>query len=238
MKEQRSVLVIEDERAILRLLRDVLEHENLIVFEASTGRMGLVELGSRRPDLVILDLGLPDMDGKAVLRDLRTWSQIPVLVLSARGNEEEKVASLDAGADDYLVKPFGVPELLARLRALLRRSEGPIGKGPIYRLGSVCINMVTRSVTKSDAEVHLTPVEFRLLSELLRAEGRIATQRHLLREVWGPGHESSSHYLRIYMGHLRRKLEDDPARPRYLLTETGVGCRCLCERLADPDLAV
>lgn len=231
MSEPRTVLVVEDERPIQKLLRDVLEHEGHAVREASTGRMGLVEAASRRPDLVILDLGLPDMDGKEVLRDLRNWSEIPVLVLSARGAEEEKVAALDLGADDYLVKPFGVPELLARLRALLRRREvGNPVKGPIYRFGDVTADMVSRCVMKAGVEVHLTVVEFRLLSELLRAEGRIATQRHLLREVWGPGHESNTHYLRIYMGHLRRKLEDDPARPRHLLTETGVGCRCLCER--------
>jgi two-component system, OmpR family, KDP operon response regulator KdpE len=235
MNEPRTVLVIEDERAILKLLRDVLEDENLVVREATTGRMGLVEAASRRPDLVVLDLGLPDMDGKEVLRDLRIWSDIPVLVLSARGAEEEKVAALDLGADDYLVKPFGVPELMARLRALLRRREGAAAaKGPVYRFGDARVDMVTRSVTKAGVEIHVTPVEFRLLSELLRAEGRIVTQRQLLREVWGPGHEGHSHYLRIYMGHLRRKLEDDPSRPRHLLTETGVGCRCLCERAQEP----
>ncbi|MEN9307298.1 MAG: operon transcriptional regulatory protein KdpE [Fibrobacterota bacterium] len=235
MNEARTVLVIEDERAILKLLRDVLEDEHLVVREATTGRMGLVEAASRRPDLVVLDLGLPDMDGKDVLRDLRNWSDIPVLVLSARGAEEEKVVALDLGADDYLVKPFGVPELMARLRALLRRREGATAaKGPVYKFGDATVDMVTRFVTKAGVEIHVTPVEFRLLSELLRAEGRIVTQRHLLREVWGPGHEANTHYLRIYMGHLRRKLEDDPARPRHLLTETGVGCRCLCERAEEP----
>jgi two-component system, OmpR family, KDP operon response regulator KdpE len=234
--ERRLVLVVEDEPVIVRLLRDVLEKEGHAVVEASTGRKALVEAGSRRPDLVVLDLGLPDVDGKEVVRDLRTWSKVPVLVLSARGGEDEKVKALDAGADDYLVKPFGVPELLARMRALLRRVEGTeIGKGPRYRLGPVEVDLVSRTVLRDDIEIHLTPVEFRLLSELLRAEGRIVTQHTLMHEVWGPGHSSQTHYLRVFMGHLRRKLEDDPARPLYLLTETGVGCRALCERIFEPN---
>jgi two-component system KDP operon response regulator KdpE len=233
MDERRSVLVIEDDRAILRLLRDVLQGEGLQVHEAGTARIGLVEAGSRRPDLIVLDLGLPDLDGKDFLRELRGWSRIPVLVLSARGAETEKVATLDLGADDYLTKPFGVPELLARLRALLRRREGAeTERGPHYAFGTVLVDLQGRTVTRDGALLRLTDIEFRLLSALVKAEGRIVTQANLLREVWGPGHGEHTHYLRIYMGHLRRKLEENPAEPAFLLTETGVGCRCLCERAA------
>lgn len=230
-EQRRSVLVVEDDKAILRLLRDVLEAEGLQVHEASTGRMGLVEAGSRRPDLVVLDLGLPDLDGKEFLRQLRDWSSMPVLVLSARNAETEKVMALDRGADDYLTKPFGVPELLARLRALLRRRD-PVAseRGPLYRFGDVTVDLQGRTVLRCGERMHLTQVEFRLLAELVKAEGRIVTQSQLLREVWGPGHGEHTHYLRIFMAHLRKKLEATPATPEFLLTETGVGCRCLCER--------
>jgi two-component system, OmpR family, KDP operon response regulator KdpE len=231
MDERRSVLVVEDDKAILRLLRDVLEAEGLQVHEASTARMGLVEAGSRRPDIVVLDLGLPDLDGKEFLRQLRDWSAIPVLVLSARGAETEKVMALDRGADDYLTKPFGVPELLARLRALLRRREpAASARRALYRFGNVTVDLQGRTVLRDGELAHLTQVEFRLLTELVKAEGRIVTQSQLLREVWGPGHGEHTHYLRIFMAHLRKKLETSPATPEFLLTETGVGCRCLCER--------
>jgi len=233
MDDRRSVLVVEDDKAILKLLRDVLEREGLAVHEAASGRLGLVEAGSRRPDLVVLDLGLPDLDGKEFLRHLRDWSQVPVLVLSARNAETEKVLALDQGADDYLTKPFGVPELLARMRALLRRRDTSTGdRGTVYRFGQVVVDLQGRSVHKDGELVHLTQVEFRLLTELVKVEGRIVTQSQLLREVWGPGHQEHTHYLRIYMAHLRKKLEDRPATPEFLLTETGVGCRCLCEREA------
>ena len=228
-----QVLLVEDDRSIQMVLRGVFESEGFLVLSTTTGRGGLLEAGSRRPDLLVLDLGLPDIDGKDFLRELRMWSDVPVLILSARGSEEEKVLSLDAGADDFLVKPFGVPELLARIRALLRRLEARGGRTPIYRFGDVSVDLAGRSVARAGQPVRLTPVEFRLLALLVRAEGRVVTQHQLLREVWGPGHSEHTHYLRIYMGHLRRKLEVDSSRPSFLLTETGVGCRCLCERASD-----
>ncbi|MBK9576753.1 MAG: response regulator [Fibrobacterota bacterium] len=234
MEGNRSVLVVEDDKAIQRLLRDVLEQEGLVAHEARTARLGLSEAASRQPDLIILDLGLPDLDGKEFLRELRDWSEVPVLVLSARGSELEKVAALDRGADDYLTKPFGVPELLARLRALLRRfpDRSSAEKPSRFRFGNVSVDLSAHRIVRDGEDVHLTQMEFRLLSELVKAEGRMLTQTQLLREVWGRGHEQHTHYLRIYMGHLRRKLEDDPGSPRHLLTEIGVGCRCLCEREA------
>jgi two-component system, OmpR family, KDP operon response regulator KdpE len=227
---ERIVLVIEDDRAIQRILRDVFLKEGFQVRTALTAREGMVEAGSRRPDFVVLDLGLPDLDGKEFLRELRQWSDMPVLVLSARGAEEEKVLALDAGADDFLVKPFGVPELLARLRALLRRHDGRGSRGPFYRFGNVVVDIPGRTVHRDGELVRLTAVEFRLLVQLVRAEGKVVTQNQLLMEVWGPGHCDQTHYLRIYMAHLRKKLEDDPSRPKYLLTEIGVGCRCLAEK--------
>jgi two-component system, OmpR family, KDP operon response regulator KdpE len=230
MNLERLVLVVEDDRSILRILRDVFLKEGFAVRTAASAREGMVEAGSRRPDFIVLDLGLPDLDGKEFLRELRQWSDIPVLVLSARGSEEEKVAALDAGADDYLVKPFGVPELLARQRALVRRQEGRGLRGPLYRFGKVVVDIPGRTVHRDGELVRLTSVEFRLLVQLVRSEGRVVTQRQLLQEVWGPGHSEHTHYLRIYMAHLRKKLEDDPTRPVHLLTETGVGCRCLAEK--------
>ncbi len=233
--ERRTILVVEDDKAILKLLRDVLAEQGHVVLQASTARSGLVEAGSRRPDLAILDLGLPDLDGKEFLRDLRTWSRMPVLVLSARGAETEKVLALDMGADDYLSKPFGVPELLARIRSLLRRHQGALAEsGPCFRLGSVRLDLAARTARREGETIHLTPVEFKLLAELVRGEGRILTQSHLLREVWGPSHSAHSHYLRIFLARLRRKLEIDPAQPRHLLTEIGVGYRCICEREESP----
>jgi two-component system KDP operon response regulator KdpE len=232
----RVVLVVEDDHSIVRVLRDVFLREGFQVRTASTAREGMVESGSHRPDFIVLDLGLPDLDGKEFIRELRQWSDTPVLVLSARGAEEEKVLALDAGADDFLVKPFGVPELLARLRALLRRREGRGSRGAFYRFGNVVVDIPGRTVHRNGEIVRLTSVEFRLLVQLVRAEGKVATQSHLLQEVWGPGHGDDTHYLRIYMAHLRKKLEDDPARPAYLLTETGVGCRCLADKADLPHL--
>ena len=222
----RTALIVEDEPQIRRFVRAALEAENWRVFEAGTLKQGLVEAGTRQPDLVILDLGLPDGDGESYLRDLRAWSQVPVIVLSARTDETDKVRALDAGADDYLAKPFGVSELLARVRANLRRSRGVAGSAAsVFEFGDVRIDLAARVVTKSGVEVHLTALEYRLLGVLVANVGRVMTHRHLLREVWGPSHVDSTHYLRVYMRNLRHKLEDDPAQPRHLITETAVGYR-------------
>ncbi|WP_295458194.1 response regulator [uncultured Thiodictyon sp.] len=220
------VVVIEDDPQIRRFLRTALGAEGMTVCECATGHAGLLEVSARQPDLVILDLGLPDLEGIEVIRGVRGWSGVPILVLSARTQETEKVAALDAGADDYLTKPFGVAELLARLRAHLRRRDLPReGADPQCRFGQVCIDFAARIVTRGGEPVHLTPIEYRLLTVLARNPGKVLTQRALLREVWGPGHSQDGHYLRIYMANLRRKLELDPARPAHLITETGVGYR-------------
>ena len=218
-------VLVEDERQIRRFVRDALETEGWTVFEAETVKRGLVEAGTRKPDLIVLDLGLPDGDGVDLIREVRGWSQIPIIVLSARAGETDKIEALDAGADDYLTKPFGVGELLARVRAAQRRrlAAGP-GK-PSVRFGDVEVDLAARIVRKQGEAVHLTPIEYRLLALLIASAGRVLTHRHICREVWGPAHEESAHYARIYMGHLRQKLEDDPARPKYIVTETGVGYR-------------
>lgn len=225
-----TAVVVEDEKQIRRFVRQALEAEGWHVFEAETLKQGLIEAGTRKPDLVIIDLGLPDGDGVDFIRDLRTWSSVPVIVLSARTSENEKVKALDAGADDYLTKPFGVSELLARVRASLRRqnasARGDQGASTdIFEFGDVKVDLSARVVTKASTEIHLTPIEYRLLGVLIINVGRVLTQRLLLREVWGPSHSESSHYLRVYMGHLRQKLEDDPAQPKHILTETAVGYR-------------
>ncbi|GAA5786269.1 two-component system response regulator KdpE [Chitiniphilus shinanonensis] len=221
-----TVVVIEDDTQIRRFLRVTLEGEGMAVHEADTARQGLIDVGSRKPDLVIVDLGLPDLDGVELIRKLRAWATLPILVISARSQEAEKVATLDAGADDYLTKPFGIPECLARIRALLRRHAGNAA-GPAQRFGfgDVSVDLAARQVTKAGQPVHLTPIEFRLLATLIRHADKVLTQRDLLREVWGPSHTESSQYLRVYMGHLRQKLEDNPADPRHILTEMGVGYR-------------
>ena len=231
---QPVVIVIEDEPQIRRFVRGALEAEGWQVFEAGTLQRGLTETGTRQPDLLVLDLGLPDGDGLALIRDVRGWSGVPIIVLSARGDEADKIAALDAGADDYLTKPFGVGELLARVRANLRRpraaqADGRTGEPaePVFRFGAVEVDRAARLVRRAGAEVHLTPIEYRLLSVLVANAGRVLTHRQLLREVWGPSHAAQSHYLRIYMGHLRQKLELDPAQPQHLLTETAVGYRLL-----------
>jgi two-component system KDP operon response regulator KdpE len=201
------------------------------VHEADTGKKGLIEAGTRKPDLLVLDLGLPDGDGLDVIRDVRGWSGVPIIVLSARADEADKIAALDAGADDYLTKPFGTGELLARVRANLRRPRNAATDGaaldddPIFRFGDVEVDRTARIARRAGKEVHLTPIEYRLLSVLMANPGRVLTHRQLLREVWGPSHTDQSHYLRIYMGHLRQKLEPDPAQPQHLLTETAVGYR-------------
>lgn len=220
-----TVLIIEDEKEIGRFLRIALENESLRVFEASTLQRGLLEAATRKPDLVILDLGLPDGDGLTFLQEFRQWSQKPVIVLSARSDEEDKIAALDAGADDYLTKPFGIGELQARLRVALRRSAHDAQNDPVFAFSDVEVDLAARRITRAGEELHLTPTEFRLLAVLLNNHGKVMTQRQLLVQVWGPNASEHSHYLRIYMGHLRQKLEADPARPRHLQTETGVGYR-------------
>ena len=220
-----SVVVVEDEKQIRRFVRSALEAEGCRVFEAESGKQGLVEAGTRKPDLIVLDLGLPDLDGVEFIRDLRGWSAVPILILSARSTETDKIVALDAGADDYLTKPFGVGELLARVRALLRRQGKSSESSPVVSFGDVQADLSKRVVTRSGEPVHLTQIEYRLLAILMANPGKVLTHRHLLREVWGPSFVESNHYLRIYVGHLRQKLEADPAQPKYLLTETGVGYR-------------
>ncbi len=224
-------IVIEDEPQIRRFVRGALETEGWQVFEAATAQQGVIEAGTRKPDLLVLDLGLPDRDGLEVIRDVRGWSTVPIIVLSARTDELDKIAALDAGADDYLTKPFGVSELLARVRANLRRPRSSASEDAekVFRFGDVEVDRLARVVRRSGVEVHLTPIEYRLLCVLIANVGRVLTHRQLLREVWGPSHAAQSHYLRIYMGHLRQKLEHDPAQPRHLLTETAVGYRLLRE---------
>ncbi|WP_219211090.1 two-component system response regulator KdpE [Variovorax boronicumulans] len=225
-------IVIEDEPQIRRFVRGALEAEGWQVHEVGSLRDGLAAAGTRQPDLVVLDLGLPDGDGLSLIRDVRGWSAVPIIVLSARVDEADKIAALDAGADDYLTKPFGTGELLARVRANLRRPRAAAGSTataeagePVFRFGEIEVDRAARLVRRAGVEVHLTPTEYRLLGVLVANAGRVLTQRQLLREVWGPSHAEQSHYLRIYMGHLRQKLEADPAQPRHLLTETAVGYR-------------
>ena len=220
-----TVLIIEDEKGIRRLLRTALEGDSLRVFEAEDLARGLVKAATRKPDLVILDLGLPDGDGITFVQEFRQWSSVPVLVLSARDSEHDKIAALDAGADDYMTKPFGVGELQARLRVLLRRYPGNEKNDPVYEFGDIRVDIAGRLVSKAGEEVHLTPIEFRLLTILIGHCGKVLTQRQLLNEVWGPNAVEHAHYLRIYMGHLRQKLETDPARPQHFITETGIGYR-------------
>jgi two-component system KDP operon response regulator KdpE len=221
-----QVLVVEDEAAIRRFLRIALTDDGAAVAEAGSVTGGLAEAATRRPDLVILDLGLPDGDGVDFIRALRDWSDVPVLVLSARSQEADKVGALEAGADDYLAKPFGIAELLARVHALLRRrAPRDATREPLLRFGEVELDLARRQVSRSGEAVRLTPLEFRLLAYLATHPDRVLTHRQLLHEVWGPGHGQDSHYLRIYVGRLRHKLESEPARPRHLLTETGVGYR-------------
>ncbi|MGH2667760.1 MAG: response regulator [bacterium] len=223
------VVLIEDEPQIRRFLRATLGSQGYRLFEATSGEDGLVEAATRQPDVVIVDLGLPDMDGLQVIRRIREWSRVPIIVLSARGQERDKVAALDAGADDYVSKPFAVGELLARLRVALRHAAAGESGEPTFTVGGLQVDQLKRQVLVDDKEVHLTPIEYRLLTILVRHAGRVLSQRQLLKEVWGPAHTEQAHYLRVYMAQLRRKLEADPARPRYLLTEPGVGYRLAAE---------
>ena len=219
------IVVIEDEPEIRRFLRAGLGAQGYRLFEAATGAEGLVEVASRQPDVVILDLGLPDVEGMDVIRRIREWTRVPILVLSARGQERDKVMALDAGADDYVSKPFTIGELLARVRVALRHSAAAADGTARFVVGELTLDLARRRVVVAGRDVHLTPIEYRLLATLARHAGKVLTHRQLLQEVWGPGHAEAAHYLRVYMGQLRRKLEAEPARPRYLLTELGVGYR-------------
>ena len=225
------VVLIEDEPQIRRFLRATLTGQGYRLFEASTGADGVVEVGSRQPDVIILDLGLPDMDGLDVIRRVREWSGVPIIVLSARGQERDKVAALDAGADDYVTKPFGAGELLARIRVALRHAAGASHEGDdaVFKSGELRVDLLHRQVLVGEKQVHLTPIEYKLLTTLVRHAGKVVTHQQLLREVWGPSHTEQTHYVRVYMAHLRHKLEAEPARPRYLLTEPGVGYRLASE---------
>src|SRR5437763_4757117 len=219
-------LIVEDEPQIRRFVRMALEGEGWVVYQSECLRRGLIDAGTRTPDLIVLDLGLPDGDGMRLIRDVRGWSPVPIIVLSARIDEGDKIAALDAGADDYLTKPFGIGELLARVRAALRRQHKGIGEASSrVTFGPVEVDLHKRLVSRDGQPVHLTPTEYKLLTVLLANLGRVVTAPQLLREVWGPSNADNGHYVRIYMGHLRQKLEIDPAQPRHLLTETAVGYR-------------
>jgi two-component system KDP operon response regulator KdpE len=221
-----AVLVIDDEVQIRRLLRVTLEANGYRVLEAATGSDGIVEAAQRRPDAVVLDLGLPDLDGVTVLKRLREWSRVPVLILTVRDADDEKVAALDSGADDYVTKPFSTAELLARLRVALRHAQ-PQPENAVFRSGGLEVDLSSRRVTVRGKEVKLTPTEYCFLRLLVRNAGRVVTQRQILTEVWGPNAVEQTHYLRVYAAHLREKLEADPARPELILTEPGVGYRLL-----------
>ena len=230
MTEKRgTVLVVEDEPEIRRFLRTALATEGYRVVESETGARGAIDAGTQKPDLAIVDLGLPDVDGVEVIRRIRAWSPMPIVVLSARAQERSKIEALDAGADDYVTKPFGVGELLARVRVALRHALRPPSGKPLLTLGNVSVDLEKHLVKRAGGEVHLTALEFRLLASLAKHLGMVATHRQLLREVWGPSHVEHTHYLRIYMKQLREKLETDPVRPRYLLTETGIGYRLMAD---------
>ena len=230
------ILIVEDEADIRRFVRLTLESEGHTVHEAATLQRGLIEAGTRRPDLVVLDLGLPDGDGVDLIRDLRTWSAMPIIVLSARSAEASKIAALDAGADDYLVKPFGSGELMARVRAPLRRSQRTSGAEatPVIQFGPITVDLARRTVerrTQSNGEgdgseaLHLTPIEYKLLTYLASQPDRVITHAQLLKAVWGPGHAEDTHYVRVHMANLRKKVEDNASMPRHLRTEAGIGYR-------------
>ena len=221
----KTILIIEDEPHIARFIKKVLEDEGWVVYTAETGQRGLIEAATRRPDLIILDLGLPDSDGLEIINDIRTWSKLPIIVLSARSNEQDKIQALNYGADDYLTKPFSMGELLARVNALLRRYQNNQDSDAIVQMGDIYIDTSQREVSKNGEVVHLTPIEYRLLTVLIRNSQRVLTHEQILDEVWGKGHQDQGHYVRIFMSNLRQKLEDNPSRPKHFLTEVGVGYR-------------
>lgn len=228
VKEGVRVLVVDDERAIRRFLQAALDAHGYVVFEAANGQEALRAVIADRPDLVILDLGLPDIEGIEVTRRLREWSTLPIIILSVREQERAKIAALDAGADDYLTKPFGIGELMARMRVVLRRVAEP-ETSPVYQIGDLTMDLARRQVTVRGEEVSLTPTEYDLLRVLVQHAGKVLIHRQLLRQVWGVGYESELHLLRVNISNLRRKLEPDPARPHYILTEPGVGYRLRSE---------
>jgi two-component system KDP operon response regulator KdpE len=221
------VLIVEDDPQLRRFLRTALGAQDFRIVEAETVREALIAATTHNPELVLLDIGLPDGDGIDLARRIREWSRVPIIVISARGKEDDKVAALDAGADDYLTKPFGVNELLARIRVALRHAamSASAADAPVLEVGSLRMDLARRDVKISGAEVHLTPLEYRLLALLAQNAGKVLTHRQILKEVWGPGAVNETHYLRVFMAQLRRKVEPDPARPRLLLTEPGVGYR-------------
>ena len=228
---EATVLLIEDEPEIRRFLRSVLPDHGFRVLEATTGKDALAQAAAQNPDMILLDLGLPDMDGLEIIRSLRTWTQIPILILSARDQEQVKVTALDLGADDYVTKPFGVQELLARMRTAHRHAvhtTTDTGES-VFTMGNIRVDLLRRQVFVAEKEVHLTPIEYKLLATLIRYAGKVVTHRQLLKDVWGPLHVEESHYLRVYMRQLRNKLEQNPAHPHYLTTELGVGYRLRTE---------
>jgi two-component system KDP operon response regulator KdpE len=220
-----SILVIEDDPAIRNVLRVLLQAEHYRVVEAATAARAVIEARSHRPDLLLVDLGLPDGDGLKVIRDVRTWSAVPIVVLSARTMEAQKIAALDVGADDYVTKPFSAPELLARVRAALRRNARGAEQLPLLRLGGVEVDLVRRQTRGKDGEIHLTPLEYRVLESLARHAGMIVTQAQLMREAWGPGRQGDSSSLRVCVRNLRQKIEPNASQPRYIVTEAGLGYR-------------
>jgi two-component system, OmpR family, KDP operon response regulator KdpE len=224
-ESNKKILIIEDEPEIRRFLRISLSEQGYVVISATDGSEGLELASQEKPELIILDLGLPDRDGLDVLRSIRDWSQAPIIIVSARGNEESKVSALDMGADDYLTKPFGVQELLARIRVAMRKNSGGSTGSAVVTVGKLKVDMAKRLVFLDDIQVHLTPIEYGLLQELVKNVGGIVTQQTLLRSVWGLANTQKSHYLRVYMSSLRQKLEENPAQPRYIITESGVGYR-------------
>lgn len=222
------VLVIDDESQIRKLLKVSLTAHGYCLEEASTGREGINRAAAFKPDLMIVDLGLPDMDGKTVIREIREWSQAPIIILTARDQEQEKIEALDAGADDYMTKPFGIGELMARMRVCMRRTA-TVDSDPLLTCGGLTVDLVQRRVTLNGKEIKLTPTEYEIIKFMAQHAGRVLTHKQLLKTVWGNSYNEDTHYVRVYIGQLRRKIEEDPAQPRYIITESGVGYRLMCQ---------